>query len=437
MIEEALEDTRVVLLLGARQVGKSTLAGQVAAERGAADPLTLDDATTREAADADPTGFVASLVRPAVIDEAQRSDSLLLAIKEAVDRDTAPGQFLLTGSANILTVPRIHDALTGRTEIITLWPFAQSEIERSQANFVDRLFAGHVPSITGTTLGRGAFVDRAVRGGYPEALTRAPRRRERWFESYIESVITRDVRELADIRRLEAIPSLLRLVAGQAANLFKAETMSNDLGISTKTVQTYTELLETVFLVRRVKAWRANIGRREVTTAKIYLVDSGLLAYLLGADEGRAAGDDQVTGKLFENFVAMEIARLVDWASTSATQYHYRDRSSGDEIDVVLESRAGDIVCVECKSAATVKPADYRAMAKLRDARTERFAAGVVVYTGAETKALTEKIWAVPVSALWGAEDPVVTTILSPESAAVQSRRRASGSRGAVRTSGR
>lgn len=408
MIEEALEDTRVVLLLGARQVGKSTLVTEVASRRGAAGPLTLDDATTRAAVDTDPTGFVASLPRPVVLDEAQRSGPLLLAIKEAVDRDTAPGQFLLTGSANILTAPRIHEALTGRTEIITLWPFSQSEIERVQVNFVDRLFGAEIPSITGAVVGREAFVERAVKGGYPEALTRTGRRRERWFESYIESVVTRDLRELADIRRLEAVPSLLRLIAGQAANLFKAETMSNDLSISTKTVQAYTELLETVFLVKRVNAWRANIGRREVTTPKIYVVDSGLLAYLLGADEGRAGRDDQVTGKLFENFVVMEIARLVEWAETSATQYHYRDRSSGDEIDVVLESRAGEIACVECKAAATVKPADYRAIRKLREARGDQFVAGVVIYTGAEIRPLTEKIWAVPVSALWGAADPLV-----------------------------
>jgi len=164
---------------------------------------------------------------------------------------------------------------------------------------------------------------------------------------------------------------------------------------TTKTVQSYTELLETVFLVRRIKAWRANIGSREVTTPKIYVVDSGLLVFLLGADERRASSDDQVTGKLFENFVAMEIARLVDCAETSATQYHYRDRSSGDEIDVVLESRAGQLVCVECKAAATVRPEDYRAIAKLRAARRDQFVAGVVIYTGDETKALTEKIWAV------------------------------------------
>jgi predicted AAA+ superfamily ATPase len=403
MIEEALADTRVVLLLGARQVGKSTLVNEIAVGRGAPGPITLDDATTRAAADADPAGFVASLERPVVLDEVQRSPALLLAIKEAVDKDTSPGQFLLTGSANILTAPRIHEALTGRTEIIRLWPLSQGEIERSRANVVDRLFDGSAPAISGATVGRDAFVERAVRGGYPEAYERAERRRERWFESYIESVITRDLRDLADIRKVEEVPSLLRLLATQAANLFRAEAIGNGLGLSTKTVQSYTSLLETVFLVRRVRAWRPSIGRREVTTPKVYVVDSGLLAFLLGADPQRAASDDQVSGKLFENFVAMEIARLVDWAETSATQYHYRDRASGDEIDIVLESRSGEIACLECKAGATVRPEDYRAIAKLRDARGEQFVAGVVVYTGVETKPLTEKIWAVPVSALWAA----------------------------------
>jgi predicted AAA+ superfamily ATPase len=391
MVEEALADTRVILLLGARQVGKSTLATEIAAGIGAVGPITLDDATTRAAADADSSGFVASLQRPVVLDEVQRSEALLLAIKEAVDRDTSPGQFLLTGSANILTAPRFHEALTGRTEIVRLWPFSQSEIERSQANLVDRLFEGRFPRIRGAISGRDAFVERAVRGGYPEAYGRAQRRRERWFESYIESVITRDIRDLADIRRSDEIPSLLRLIAAQAANLFKAGTMSNDMRISSKTVQSYTELLETVFLVRRIKAWRPSIGTREVTTPKVYAVDSGLLAYLLGADQRRAGTDDQVTGKLFENFIAMEIARLVDWARTTATQYHYRDRATGDEIDVVLESRSGQLVCLECKAAATVRPADYRAMSRLRDARGEQFVAGVVVYTGAETRALNRE----------------------------------------------
>ncbi len=401
VISEALKDTRVVLLLGARQTGKSTLARHVAAGGFAARTVTLDDASVLGAANQDPIGFVASLERPIVIDEVQRSPELLLAIKELIDRDPRPGQFLLTGSANLLTAPRIYEALTGRTEIVRLWPFAQSEIERSRGNLVDLLFAGSPPTVTAGTIGREAFVDRAVAGGYPNVYKRAQGRRDRWFESYLTSLVERDLREISDIRRVEDVPTLLRLLAGQSANLFNASAIGKAMGVADETVRSYTGLLETVFLVKRVRAWRPSISRREVSTPKMYLADSGLLAYLLGADATRAASDDQVTGKLFETFAAMEIARLLDAGGTSARQYHFRDRVSGDEIDIVLESRSGAVVCIECKAAATVRPSDYRAIVKLRDTLGERFVSGVVLYTGRETTPLSDRLWAVPVSALW------------------------------------
>jgi hypothetical protein len=394
-----LADTRIVLVMGARQVGKSTMTQEIAAHDHPARTLTLDDKTTRDAANNDPAGFVAGLDGPVLIDEVQRSPDLLLAIKEAVDKDKTPGRFLLTGSANILTAPKISEALSGRIEIVNLWPLAQSEIERSTANLVDQLFGGKPPALSGATIGREAFVDRAVRGGYPEARLRAPRRRERWFENYLRTLVDKDLRELADIDKIEQMPALLRLLAAQAAGLYSAESMGKRIALDTKTVQRYTRLLETVFLVKRIKPWRPSIGSREVHTPKVFIADSGLLAYLLGADAKRAAADDQITGKLFESFVAMEVARLVDWAAIRSTQYHYRNL--GDEVDIVLESRAGQIVCIECKAAATVRSSDYRPMTKLRDERGERFVAGAVLYTGPDTVPLGDRIWAVPVSALW------------------------------------
>jgi predicted AAA+ superfamily ATPase len=342
---------------------------------------------------------ILSLDGPVLIDEVQRSPDLLLAIKEAVDKDRSPGRFLLTGSANILTAPKIYEALSGRIEIINLSPLAQTEIERSKTNLIDQLFAAAPPQIAGATIGREAFVDRAVRGGYPEARLRAQRRRDRWFDSYLTTIIDRDLRELSDAQKIEEIPSLLRLIATQAANLYRAENIGNRMGLHKRTVQNYTRLLETVFLVKRIRAWRPSIGSREVQTPKIFVIDTGLLAHLLGADEKRVAEDDQVTGKLLENFVSMEVDRLVDWAETSATQYHYRARD--DEVDVVLESRSGEIACIECKAAATVKPSDYRPMQKLRDSRGKEFIVGIVLYTGADTKPLGDRLWAVPVSALW------------------------------------
>jgi uncharacterized protein len=399
LVLEALTDTRIVLVMGARQVGKSTLTQDIAATDHPARTMTLDDKTLRDAANNDPTGFVAGLDGPVVIDEVQRSPDLLLAIKEAVDVDKTPGRFLLTGSANILTAPKIYEALSGRIEIINLWPLSQAEIEQSSNNLVDQLFAASPPQITGATVGRAAFIDRALRGGYPEARLRSQKRRDRWFDSYLKTLIDRDLRELVDAHKIDEIPRLLSLIAAQAANLYKADNIASKIGLDKKTVQAYTRLLETVFLVRRIKAWRPSIGSREVQTPKVFITDSGLLAYLLGADEKRAAEDDQVAGKLLENFIAMEVARLVDWADISVRQYHYRDRN--EEVDVVLESNAGDIACIECKTAATLKPSDYRPMEKLRDARGKHFIAGIVFYTGADTNPLGDRLWAVPVSALW------------------------------------
>lgn len=397
----ALSDTRVTVLLGARQVGKSTLALAVAAELDAMDTVSLDNRTLREAANADPKGFLAERRRPILIDEIQRAPDLLLEIKDIVDEDRRPGQFLLTGSANILTAPKMKEALTGRAEYVTLWPLSQAEIAGAESNFVDSLLGGGPPPVVDAPVGRDAFVDIVARGGYPEARLRAPDRRRVWYRDYIRSLIERDLRDISDARKLECIPRLLRLIASQAANLFVPSSIGGKLRIDNETVEAYTGLLETIYVVRRLQAWTPGIGSREIQHEKIYVVDSGLMAYLLGADEQRIRDDDQVTGKILESFVAMEIARLVDASESQPRQYHYRQRGGRDEIDVVLETLSGGIAAAEVKAAATVDPADYRALAKLRDARGSDFIAGVVVYTGPTTLLLTDRIWAVPISALW------------------------------------
>ena len=361
--------------------------------------VTLDDKTVREAANNDPAGFVAALDGPVVIDEVQRAPDLLLAITQHIDRDQRPGRFLLTGSANILTAPTIFEALTGRTEIINLWPLSQAEIERSTTNFVDSMLAGTPPAIEGATIGPRAFVGRAARGGYPEARLRDGSRRQRWFLSYLKSLIDRDLREISDRQKISEVPKLLRRLASQAANLYSANSVATKIRLDNQTVEAYTALLETVFLVQRKRGWVPGIGSREVQKEKVYITDSGLLAHLLGADEERIAEDEQITGKVYENFVAMEIARHVDWADAPVEQYHYRVKDV--EIDVILESISGGIVAIEAKAAATVNARDYRPLEKLRDARSNDFVAGVVLYTGASTISLADRLWAVPVSALW------------------------------------
>ena len=398
-IIEALADTRVVFVGGARQVGKSTLARQIASDEHPAREFSLDIRATREAALADPEGFIAGLEGPALIDEVQRAPDLLLAIKDAVDRDPSPGRFLLAGSANVVTSRQVKDALTGRMETIRLWPLAQSEIHSASGNFVDALFAATPPRISGAVVGRDAFVAVAAAGGYPEARARSGRRRERWFASYLETTLDRDLRDLSDARRLAEVPRLLRLLAAQAANLLSYRSIATRLGLNHETVREYVALLEGIFLVRVLPAWRPGIAAREVHAPKAYLVDSGLLAHLLGADEDRIASDDQVTGKVLENFVVIEILKHAEWAAVATTAYHYRQRD--DEIDLILENRAGEIAAVEVKAAATVNRRDLKPIEKLRDARGERFKAGVVLCAAGQTTPLGDRLWAVPLSGLW------------------------------------
>lgn len=400
LVVEALSDTRAVFLLGARQVGKSTLAQQIASDEHPAQIINLDDKGPRDAALADPEGFVAGLRRPVLIDEVQRGSSdLLLAIKKAVDADMSPGQFLLTGSANVLRNKKIADALTGRVEIIRLWPLAQAEIERARGSFVEALFNGNPPVVSGAPVGREALRGRIAAGGYPEARARTGRRQARWFDSYLQTTFEKDLESITDAYKLYEMPRLLRLLATQAANLFVPAALAGKTAIDHRTVERYVGLLETIFLVKRIQAWTPGMGQREVQHPKAYIVDSGLLLHLLGASEDRFLSDDQITGKVLESFVAMEIIRHAEWAAEPPRVYHYRRKR--DEIDLVLENRAGDIAALEVKAAATVGQKDWRVLAKLRERRGSSFRCGVIVYTGAQTVPLGDRLFAVPLSALW------------------------------------
>jgi uncharacterized protein len=399
LVLEALADTRVVFVAGARQVGKSTLAQGIAQSSHPAEEFSLDVRATRETALADPEGFIAGMRGPAFIDEVQRAPDLLLAIKRAIDRDATPGRFLLTGSANLLTAHKVKDALTGRMETVRLWPLSQSEIRGGTTNFVDALFATEPPRVVGAPVGRKAFIETVAAGGFPEARARKGRRRTRWFANYLDTTLDRDLSEISDARKLREVPRLLRLLASQAANILSYRAIATKLDLTHDTVREYIGLLQTVFLVHQLPAWRPGIGAREVHAPKAYLVDAGLLAHLLGADEHRIEVDDQVTGKVLENFVVTEVLKHADWAATDSSAYHYRQRE--DEVDLVLESRSGDIVAIEVKAAASSDRRDVRTMEKLRHRMGARFKAGVLVCTCEQTIPLGDRLWAVPLSGLW------------------------------------
>jgi hypothetical protein len=398
-LRTALADRPVVLLHGARQTGKTTLVRAVAEERGAR-YVTLDDLTMLAAARDDAAGFLAGFAQPLVLDEVQRAPELLLAIKAAVDRQRTPGRFLLTGSANVLLLPRVAESLTGRMEIVNLWPFSQGEIEGTAEEFIDAVFAD-APPVPGRSGSSVRYTDRILRGGYPEAFSiESAERRRAWFDAYVTAILQRDVRDLARIEGLTDLPRLLSLLASRPMAQLNFADLSRGTGVPQTTLKRYFALLETVFLVRLLPPWYANIGKRLVKTPKVLLTDTGLAAHLMGIDRGRVAQDRGLLGGLLESFVAMEIVKQAGWSMDPPTLYYFRTHE-GDEVDFVLERRDGALVGIEVKSAATVSAADFKGLRALAEVAGRRFRRGIVLYTGAEVVPFGSGLFALPVEALW------------------------------------
>jgi predicted AAA+ superfamily ATPase len=399
-VVEALSEARAVCLLGARQVGKSTLAKEIATHEHPAAYLTLDDDATRRSALEDPTGFVAAISGPAIVDEIQRAPDLMLAIKARLDARNDRGQFLLTGSANVITLPTIADALPGRIDYIRLWPFSQGELAGSRERFVDLLFQGEPPRIEGAQVGLSAYAERVVTGGFPDAQDRRAGSRSRFFGSYVASILGRDVGDVARVRDTADVGRVLSVVAARSASLMSARGMGAELGLDHKTTMAHTKILEDLFLIWRMDPWFANIGSRPVKTPKLHVTDTGLLTQLINADADGLVRNATLAGPVLETFVAMELARQCAWSRDEPSLYHYRD-SQQREVDIVLEQRSGEIAGVEVKSGASVKSKDFAGLRHLRNKLGDRFKAGVVLYTGERTLPFGDRLAAVPLCGLW------------------------------------
>jgi uncharacterized protein len=398
-IIEALADTRVVLVTGPRQCGKSTLVSLVAKGRHA-EWRNLDTAATRQAAIADPAGFVDS-GELMVIDEIQRVPELLLAIKEQVDSDPRPGRYLLTGSARVLALRGLPDTLPGRIETIELWPFSQGEIDGASDGFVDAIFGQGEALALESEISRQEYADRVVRGGFPEALARTnPRRRERFFDSYLADLVARDVSQLSEIERTAEMRALIRLMAARSGQLLVINAVSSEAGLPASTVHRYLGLLEEVFLIKRIPAWSRNVSARAIGTPKLAFVDSGIAANLLGADTRSLLRPGGQFGPLLEGFVLMELARQLTWSRQRAELFHYRTKDKV-EVDAVLENRQGKVVGIEVKASSTVGPGDFRGLRHLADRIGDDFVTGIVLYTGTQTLSFGPRMRAMPVGTLW------------------------------------
>jgi predicted AAA+ superfamily ATPase len=398
-INEALADTPVVLIHGPRQCGKTTLARMVGEVRGYA-YFSFDDDVVLAAAQADPVGFVGDLPERTILDEVQRVPELFTALKAAVDRDRTPGRFLLTGSANVLLVPKLADSLAGRMEILRLHPLAQVELTGKPSAFLDMLFGAGFKIGAWQRL-REELPKRIVAGGYPAALARgASRRRAVWYRDYIETLVQRDVRDLARIRLLDALPRLLMLAAGQTARLLNVTDLAAPFQLSRPTIRDYVTLLTRVFLLDELPSWHSNRLRRLIKTPKLHLGDTGLACALLGVDAAALQIDRELLGQLMETFIFQELRRQASWQEDLVTFYHFRDKD-GAEVDIVLEMSGQRVAGIEVKAAATVKASDFRGLRKLKQAAGKRFAGGVVLYDGETTVPFGDDLYAVPIRCLW------------------------------------
>ncbi len=353
------------------------------------------------AATDDPAGFLSDLKGRIILDEVQRAPDLFRAIKAEVDRDRKPGRFLLTGSADVMLLPNLSESLAGRMEILTLWPLSASELAGNEFSLVDLLFAGAPLPRAEPAAIRSELFRRISTGGYPEVVGRgSARRRSAWFGSYITTILQRDVRDLANVEHLTLLPRLLRLLAARATGLLNYSELARDVGLSLSTLKRYMALLEATFLVQTLPAWSANLGKRLVKSPKVILCDTGLMAHLLGAEDPESA-PPHVTGALAENYVAMELKKHLGWSDSNATLYHFRERT-GKEVDLILENSAGKVVAIEVKASSTISKRDLRHLKFLRDTLGDRFARGVLFYTGAEYVPFGGKLEAAPLSALAG-----------------------------------
>ncbi len=397
-LSQTLGDTPVTMLVGPRQSGKSTLAQSLARRLGDTRYRTLDDGITLAAAREDPASFVDDRAQTLIVDEVQRAPDLLREIKASVDRDRRPGRFVLTGSADVLTLPRVAEALAGRMEVLRLWPLSQGEIEGHREAFVDALLADEVETLAtqAVPLSKDDLRARISAGGFPEAVARSGARRGRWFDSYLKTVLQREVRDLANVAGFSDLPRLIMLLASRATGLVNYAGISRDLGMPQTTLKRYLALLETTFLVHTVPAWFRNIGKRLIKSPKLILSDAGLLAHLLGG----ADGTERAFGALLENFVLTEIIKQANVSAARPAVLHYRT-SDGLEVDAVVESRGGRVCGVEVKAAATLVPRDSRGLRNLATALGDGFGTGVILHMGREAAQLDPKIWALPISALW------------------------------------
>lgn len=397
---DALKDSPVVLIHGARQTGKSTLVKSLSEIEYPAKYLTFDDTGILSAAQSNPQDFISGYDDNLVIDEVQRVPEIFSAIKSLVDKKRKAGKFILTGSANVLLLPKVSESLAGRIEILNLYPLSQSEISSSGDNFIDRLFDNNFKSASELKK-KNDLVVRVVTGGFPEMLTRKDRERQNaWFKSYITTILQRDVRDMANIEKLNELPKLLSLFASRAGTLVNFAEFSRSSTVPQTTLKRYVALLEAIFMIHLLPAWSGNLSKRLIKTPKIYLNDTGLLSHLIGFEPDKIFSDTLSWGRMLENFVLLEMLKQLTWSKHNLSLHHFRS-ASGLEIDFIIERNDGKLAAVEVKASSKINAADFKNIKVFADETGKKFLSGIVLYTGKEAIPFAKNMFAMPIESLW------------------------------------
>lgn len=399
---DSLNDTSVILIIGARQVGKSTLVQSLDIENYQPNYLTFDDLTILSAATTNPRAFIESIETPVIFDEVQRVPEIFLPIKEVVDKKREAGSFLLTGSANVLLLPKIADSLAGRMEVLPLYPLSQGEIEGRKETFIELICADNLklPKFIDTE-SREKLFERILTGGYPEVLKRkAEKRRRAWFNSYITTILQRDVRDMANIEGISDLPRLLSVLAARAVGLINYADISRASGLPQTTLKRYLTILKSLFLIEEIPSYSGNLTRRLVKSPKLIFTDTGLLTFLQNLTWEKIKFEPSLAGLILENFIFGEIRKQQSWSDIPFEILHFRT-SNDREVDIILELPNGEVVGIEIKSGASVSNKSFRGLRVLEETLGKKFKRGIVLYTGDKAVAFDKNMFAMPINLLW------------------------------------
>lgn len=406
LAEEILADTPVLSVSGARQVGKSTLVAELLKNH-LSHLVNLDDSVALASAKADPDGFVRQFPEGTLaIDEIQRAPELFRAIKGALEQDRRPSRYVITGSSNLLNLQGVEESLAGRAETLRLRGLSKGELDGREEDFAK--FAWTLrevdvsPSFEESELTRRDYLQMATTASFPELKNVTSRRRDRWVDAYVERVLTKDAASIYGIQYPDRLRTLLNKIAATGSAEFVAAKFGEELNIPSRSMPGYLNALSSVFLVDVLPAWGVNLGKRAVSKPKVFVSDCGMAASLTGVDA--AALESQITsaftGGLLESFVAGELLKQQTWSSVNYRMFHFRS-SMGKEVDLVLENRRREIIGIEVKAAVSVGARDFAGLKYLKDFAGEDFQVGIVLHSGKRIMPMGERLWAMPISALW------------------------------------